>query len=258
MFSAAERNLSILPLLRDTPFTISDQIFLCKCLTLQIKFEIFCLILRFDCSCCVCQRECTSVLGLQSHLRMHKSKEPSKVFPCTECEKIFYTKSHLKRHLERLHGISMLKSLFLKKHTKRAHYNRRSNKNWYDPLISFIIVVPTKKRDKNPAAPDSNAIKTFFDMNCDVCDCQLASLQHAKLHYLEEHNIDGYIKVRTFIFHHQNQHAANFIELIFQPYFLVQFSSVVNWNSKPSKVSGYISSIMRIQTFSSMYSCWNW
>lgn len=70
------------------------------------------------------------------------------------------------------------------------------------PLTLFINItdVPIKRRNKNPIAPDSNAMKSFFDMTCDVCETQLSSLQHAKLHYLEEHNIhDGYIKVRKFV-----------------------------------------------------------
>lgn len=36
-------------------------------------------------------------------------------------------------------------------------------------------------------------------MKCDVCTVQFSSLQHAKLHYVEEHQIDGYIKVRLIV-----------------------------------------------------------
>lgn len=45
------------------------------------------------------------------------------------------------------------------------------------------------------AKPDSNSIKSFFDMQCEICKIEMSSLQHAKLHYLEEHQIaDGYIR----------------------------------------------------------------
>lgn len=38
-------------------------------------------------------------------------------------------------------------------------------------------------------------LKKLFDMKCDVCQLELSSLQHAKLHYLDEHgNDNGYIK----------------------------------------------------------------
>lgn len=40
-----------------------------------------------------------------------------------------------------------------------------------------------------------NRIEEFFEMGCDLCDFQVTSLEHAKLHYLEEHSIkDGYLK----------------------------------------------------------------
>lgn len=38
-------------------------------------------------------------------------------------------------------------------------------------------------------------MQQFFDMQCEKCETEFSSLQHAKLHYLEEHGIsDGYIK----------------------------------------------------------------
>lgn len=38
-------------------------------------------------------------------------------------------------------------------------------------------------------------IEEFFEMGCELCDFQFTSLEHAKLHYLEEHKIsDGYLK----------------------------------------------------------------
>lgn len=40
-----------------------------------------------------------------------------------------------------------------------------------------------------------NRIDDFFKMECDLCDFHVTSLEHAKLHYIEEHNIsDGYLK----------------------------------------------------------------
>lgn len=37
-------------------------------------------------------------------------------------------------------------------------------------------------------------VRKFFDMRCEVCQLELQSLQHAKLHYLEHGIEDGYIK----------------------------------------------------------------
>lgn len=42
---------------------------------------------------------------------------------------------------------------------------------------------------------DSDSIQHLFDMRCEICKSELSSLQHAKLHYLDEHDIsDGYIR----------------------------------------------------------------
>lgn len=47
----------------------------------------------------------------------------------------------------------------------------------------------------NTNYPDTSTIQSLFDMQCDLCKIELSSLQHAKLHYLDEHDIsDGYIK----------------------------------------------------------------
>lgn len=114
----------------------------------------------------------------------------------------------------------------------------------------MITVVPPRKRNLNAIVPDSNDIKTFFDMHCDVCKVQLSSLQHAKLHYLEEHNIpDGYIKVNLnsicfFLF------SLDFIStfLSFCAYF-----SAVKWNSESSKISTITFSITWIRVFSGLF-----
>lgn len=58
----------------------------------------------------------------------------------------------------------------------------------------FNTVTGTKERYLNAVNPDSHSIQLFFDMQCEICKVELSSLQHAKLHYLEEHSIpDGYL-----------------------------------------------------------------
>lgn len=178
-------------------FTISDLIFLCKCLPLQRGRMISISNMHFTCRCCICQRECITTIGLRAHLRVHETLEISPQNTCTECNTAFASKNHLKRHLKTVHAISMLRSPFSRSTLKELNTIEIVIK-----MISFIYtVVPIRMRSKNPIAPDSNALKSFFDMNCDVCNTELSSLHHAKLHYHEEHNIhDGYIKVRKFVF----------------------------------------------------------
>lgn len=36
-------------------------------------------------------------------------------------------------------------------------------------------------------------IRTFFDMNCDVCDCNFKTFMEAKLHYRKKHKQIGYL-----------------------------------------------------------------
>lgn len=67
--------------------------------------------------------------------------------------------------------------------------------------LLFLIWVGSRKPEKNrkqiqkEIQLDSNRIKDYFDMRCDVCKAELSSLQYAKLHYLNEHGIaGGYIK----------------------------------------------------------------
>lgn len=93
--------------------------------------------------------------------------------------------------MKAVHGIGMIikKNHMVTSFTSKTRFNIDFN---------IITVVPPRKRNLNAIVPDSNDIKTFFDMHCDICKTLLSSLQHAKLHYLEEHNIpDGYIKVRA-------------------------------------------------------------
>lgn len=53
---------------------------------------------------------------------------------------------------------------------------------------------------------DENDLADLFNMNCDECAEVFTSLQHAKLHYLEEHgNIDGYIQCCNVKFKTQKQ-----------------------------------------------------
>lgn len=47
--------------------------------------------------------------------------------------------------------------------------------------------------EENVEFSDSN-ISEYLDMTCDICKVALDSLQHAKLHYAEEHNKNGYVK----------------------------------------------------------------
>lgn len=41
----------------------------------------------------------------------------------------------------------------------------------------------------------SDKIHEYFEMQCDLCAIQFTSLQHARLHYFDDHQSnDGYIK----------------------------------------------------------------
>lgn len=76
--------------------------------------------------------------------------------------------------------------------------NLRIN-NKYDKFghLADLISFPAsrKKKNFNAVNPDSTSIKMFFDMRCEICKTELSTLQHAKHHYLDQHDIpDGYIK----------------------------------------------------------------
>lgn len=58
----------------------------------------------------------------------------------------------------------------------------------------FIEMVVSRGRSKS-LQHHKNRIDEFFEMKCELCDFHVTSLEHAKLHYLEEHSIkDGYLK----------------------------------------------------------------
>lgn len=142
----------------------------------------------WHCRCCVCQKDSITTVALRAHLRVHETRQMPKDNTCEKCNKTFVGKHHVNRHMKRVHGIGM------KSRTCDTFYEWKSIDHRY---YFCYTVVPTRTRNLNTIVPDSNDIKSFFDMHCDVCKLQLSSLQHAKLHYLDEHNIpDGYIKVR--------------------------------------------------------------
>lgn len=71
--------------------------------------------------------------------------------------------------------------------------------------LKFDILQPPLSLVQLPSGPapiDINSeqidnmeeVRKFFDMRCEVCQLELQSLQHAKLHYLEHGIDDGYIK----------------------------------------------------------------
>ncbi|XP_031622031.1 zinc finger protein 888-like [Contarinia nasturtii] len=109
--------------------------------------------------CCICKKDSTTIIALRAHLRVHEARSTPQQNVCKECNKTFFSKHHLTRHMKLSHGIEK------------------------------------KKLSTNTVNPDSNSIKLYFDMKCELCKIEVSSLQHAKLHYLEEHDIpDGYIK----------------------------------------------------------------
>lgn len=72
-------------------------------------------------------------------------------------------------------------------------------------------------------------------MVCDMCEAQFTSLEHAKLHYSEEHNItDGYLKcscgdikykTNNSIYDHIEYHLGNNPDRYkFVHYFMIYFS----------------------------------
>lgn len=66
-------------------------------------------------------------------------------------------------------------------------------------IIKFHLFSALDRRISVSTALDviqsAENLNKIFDMKCDVCPMELSSLQHAKLHYLDEHgNDNGYIK----------------------------------------------------------------
>lgn len=133
--------------------------------------------------CCICKKESITIVALRAHLRVHEVRQTPKQNACNLCNKKFFSKHHLNRHMKLIHGIGKIYKLNKKKEIET---------NWNDWLLTDI---PKVRHNLSAVHPDSERIKLFFDMQCDVCKMQLFSLQHAKLHYLEEHDIpDGYLK----------------------------------------------------------------
>lgn len=138
----------------------------------------------FHYRCCICRRESTTLVALRAHLRVHESQRMNRDKPnlCKECNKSFHGKHHLNRHMKLIHGIGKYK-------ITEWDWTKIDGKTFTFPDV------PRTKQNSNSIPPDSSSIRTFFDMQCEICKTELSSLQHAKLHYLEQHDIpDGYIK----------------------------------------------------------------
>ncbi|XP_031622017.1 transcription factor grauzone-like [Contarinia nasturtii] len=110
------------------------------------------------CKCKVCGKEKKTIRRIRSHLELHMKRGS---YRCKECNATFVRETYLIIHMNRNHvKVKRSKPTF-------THENR----------------------------PDP---QEYFDMRCDHSECSnvlFTSLQHAKLHYMQEHgNPDGYIK----------------------------------------------------------------
>lgn len=65
-----------------------------------------------------------------------------------------------------------------------------NSNNIFLPLLETIAI-----RNAKSLKCHQNRVEEFFEMDCELCGFQFTSLQHAKLHYFNQHEIsDGYLK----------------------------------------------------------------
>lgn len=123
-------------------------------------------------------------MALRAHLRIHEPRS-GKPNICEECNATFSGKQRFYSHMKLKHGIG-----------KIITSKKRNFFELYMNTKSIIITdVPRRKLNLNSTQPDLSRMQQFFDMRCEKCETEFSSLQHARLHYLEEHEIsNGYIK----------------------------------------------------------------
>lgn len=55
--------------------------------------------------CCICEKESTTLIGLRAHLRVHETRQSPQKNVCNVCNKSFFGKHHLNRHMKLIHGL---------------------------------------------------------------------------------------------------------------------------------------------------------